>query len=97
MPTYVSLIRWTDQGIKNAKSTVERAEQASAAAQRVGGRMTTVLWTQGSYDIVAISEFPDEESATAFLLGVGGQGNIRTETMRAYGAEEMKRILAKLP
>ncbi|HEY3079948.1 MAG TPA: GYD domain-containing protein [Chloroflexota bacterium] len=97
MPTYVSLLRWTDQGVKNAKASVERAEQASAAVQRLGGRLQTVLWTQGSYDIVTIAEFPDEESATAFLIGLGGQGNVRSETMRAFNAEEMKRILAKLP
>jgi uncharacterized protein with GYD domain len=97
MPTYVSLLRWTEQGIKNAKSTLERAEQASAAVQRTGGRLQTVLWTQGAYDIVTVAEFPDEESATAFLIGLGGQGNVRSETMRAFNAEEMKRILAKLP
>jgi uncharacterized protein with GYD domain len=96
MPTYVSLLRWTDQGIKNAKGSLERAEQASAAIQRLGGRLQTVLWTQGAYDIVTVAEFPDEESATAFLIGLGGQGNVRSETMRAYNAEEMKRILAKL-
>jgi len=97
MPTYVSLLRWTDQGIKNAKNTVERAEQASAAAQRAGGRIQTILWTQGPYDIVTISEFPDEQSAMAFLIATGGQGNVRTETLRAFSAEEMKRILAKVP
>jgi uncharacterized protein with GYD domain len=96
MPTYVSLLRWTEQGIKNARASVERAEQASAAAQRAGGRLQTVLWTQGAYDIVTIAEFPDDESATAFLIGVGGQGNIRSETLRAFNAEEMKRILAKV-
>jgi uncharacterized protein with GYD domain len=97
MPTYVSLLRWTEQGIKNAKASIERAEQASAAVQKSGGRLQTVLWTQGSYDIVTIAEFPDEESATAFLIGLGGQGNVRSETMRAFNAEEMKRIVAKLP
>jgi uncharacterized protein with GYD domain len=97
MPTYVSLIKWTDQGIKNAKESVARSEQANAAAQQVGGRVSAVYWTQGAYDIVAVSEFPDEESAQAFLLATGMQGNVRTETLRAFSAEEMKRVLAKLP
>ena len=97
MPTYVTLLKWTEQGIRNVRDTANRAEQARQAAERLGGRMTTVLWTQGAYDVVAISEFPDDETATAFLLATGMQGNLRTETMRAYTAEEMQRILQKLP
>ena len=96
MPTYVSLIKWTEQGIRNAKESTNRAEQARQAAERLGGRMPTILWTQGAYDIVTISEFPDDETATAFLLGVGAQGNIRTETLRAFTADEMRRILQKV-
>ena len=97
MPTYVSLIKWTEQGIRNVGETVNRAEQARQAVERMGGRLTTVLWTQGAYDIVAISEFPDDETVSAFALATGMQGNLRTETMRAYTAEDMQRILQKLP
>ncbi len=97
MPTYVSLIKWTDQGIRGVKETTARAEQASAAAQQAGGRFSAVYWTQGAYDIVVVSEFPDEEAAQAFLLATGMQGNIRTETLRAFSAEEMQRILQKVP
>jgi uncharacterized protein with GYD domain len=96
MPTYVSLIKWTDQGIRGAKDTVSRYEQARAQVERMGGRLTTTYWTQGSYDIVAISEFSDEESAMGFLLALGMQGNLRTETLRAFTAEEMQRILQKM-
>jgi len=96
MPTYVSLIKWTDQGIKGAKDTVSRYEQARAQVEQMGGRLSTTYWTQGSYDIVAISEFPDEETAMGFLLALGTQGNLRTETLRAFSAEEMQRILQKM-
>jgi uncharacterized protein with GYD domain len=97
MPTYVSLLRWTDQGIKNAKESVERSEQASAGAQRAGGRISAVYWLQGSYDALIVSEFPDEETAQAALLALGMQGNVRSETLRAFSVDEMKRILQKLP
>src|SRR5688572_25210150 len=96
MPTYVSLISWTENGIKNARETTKRAEQAKAAVRKLGGKLQTILWTQGRYDLIAISEFPDEETAMAFLLNLGGGGNVRTETMRAYSAADMERIFAKM-
>lgn len=96
MPTYVTLIKWTEQGIKDVKSTVDRAEQARQAIEQLGGQMPTVFWTQGAYDLVSIVDFPDEETAMAFLLNLGQLGNLRTETLRAFSAEEMRRILGKV-
>jgi uncharacterized protein with GYD domain len=97
MPTYVSLIKWTEQGLKNAKDTVKRAEEVRRRVEQQGGRFHGIYWTQGTYDLVSIIEFPDEETGMAFLLGVGMQGNVRTETLRAFSAEEMQRILQKVP
>ena len=97
MITYVSLYKWTDQGIKNIKETVTLAEKASGIAERLGGRLTNILWTQGSYDLVITSEFPDEESAQAFTLTIGSIGNVRSETLRAYSAQDIKRIISKIP
>ncbi len=94
MAKYFSLISWTDQGIKNFRDTVDRAEAAQKVAEQLGGSLT-VYWTVGPYDIVAMSEFPDDEAATAFLLNVGSLGNIRTTTLRAYDKEEMKGILQR--
>jgi uncharacterized protein with GYD domain len=96
MPTYVTLMKWTEQGVKDVNSTVDRAEQARKAIEQMGGSMPTILWTQGSYDIVAIADFPDEETASAFLLSLGKLGNLRSETLRAFSAEEMRRILEKV-
>lgn len=96
MPTYVSLMKWTEKGIGAVRDTTKRAEQARAAARRLGGKLNTILYTQGSYDAIAITEFPDEDAAMAFLLGTGMQGNVRTETLRAYSAADMERIFAKM-
>jgi uncharacterized protein with GYD domain len=97
MATYITLIRWTEQGIQHARETVDRVEQARAAVAQLGGRLTGVYWTQGEYDLVALSEFPDDETATAFFLSLGMLGNVRTQTLRAFGADEMRRILQRLP
>jgi uncharacterized protein with GYD domain len=95
MPTYVSLINWTEQGIRAFPETVKRAEAVADAAKRMGGSILSILWTVGKYDIVTVSEFPDDETATAFLLVLGSQGNVRTETLRAHTADEMTRIIGK--
>jgi uncharacterized protein with GYD domain len=97
MPTYVLLAQWTDQGIRNVKDTVTRTGQVQAAAEQSGGRLIGSWWTQGAYDIVAVLEFPDDETASATAIAVGMAGNARTQTMRAFTREEMQRILEKLP
>jgi uncharacterized protein with GYD domain len=97
VPTYVTLINWTDQGIRNFKDSTSRAKEAEELMGKLGVRLKSVLWTVGPYDIVTIVEADDEESATAALLALGSQGNVRTTTMRAYDAEEMSRIVGKLP
>ena len=97
MATYVSLIKWTDQGIKSVKDTVKRGESATHLAEQLGGRITTILWTQGSYDLITVADFRDEDSLQAFLLSLGSSGNIRTETMRAFSAQDIERVIAKLP
>lgn len=96
MPTYISLINWTDQGVGSFKETVARAKAAEELAQRMGGSITATYWTVGPYDIVSIGQFPDDETGTAFLLAIGSGGNIRTTTLRAYNADEMTGIIGKL-
>ena len=95
MPTYVSLLNWTNQGIRGVKETIQRVDSADELAQKHGGSLQ-VYWTVGPHDIVAILEAPDDESATAFLLETGLLGNIRTTSLRAYDREEMSSILGRL-
>jgi uncharacterized protein with GYD domain len=97
MATYISLINWTEHGIKDVKDTVKRAETATHLAEQLGGSITSIHWTQGSYDLVVISEFPNEDSSQAFALKLGSVGNIRTETLRAFTATDMQRIISKIP
>jgi uncharacterized protein with GYD domain len=90
------LVNWTDQGIKNVKGTVERTDDVAKLAEKHGGRLVQSYWTVGPYDLVAIGEAPDDESATAFALELGSVGNVRTTTMRAYDREEMSGITQRL-
>jgi uncharacterized protein with GYD domain len=93
MPTYVMLLKWTEQGAKNAKDALSRQEQGRAGIERAGGRLIGSWWTQGAYDAVVVVELPDDETMSALAITLGRIGDVRTETMRAYGNEEMQRIL----
>ena len=96
MPTYVVLMNWTDQGVRTARESVHRRDQADALVEKYGARIEQVYWTVGPYDIVTILEAPDDESVTAVSLELGSQGNLRTTTLRAYEREEMSGILQRL-
>jgi uncharacterized protein with GYD domain len=93
MPTYVTLINWTEQGIKNFKDTTHRANDFTNSVEKVGGHVRELVWTVGEYDIVCVVDFPSDEAATASLLQVGATGNIRTKTMRAFDAKQMAKVI----
>jgi len=93
MATYVSLINWTEQGIKNFRDTTHRAEDFARLVEGSGGKVRELLWTVGEYDIVAVADFPDEETAVAAMLQVSSRGSIRTTTLRAFGSGEMTGII----
>jgi uncharacterized protein with GYD domain len=95
MPRYVALIDWTDQGVKSFKESPDRVTRGRQLAEGLGVSLEDVYWTLGQHDLVAILEAPDDETATAFLLSLGGQGNIRTKTLRAFSRDEMQSILEK--
>ncbi len=97
MSAYITLVNFTDQGIRTVKDTVNRARAAAQAAQAAGGRWIGVWWTLGPYDAVIVSEGPDDDTAMRLLLAAGMQGNVRTTTMRAFSEEEMERIVQGLP
>ncbi len=96
MAMYVSLIQYTDQGIRNIKDTLKRHEAASAEAEKMGVKIAHIFWTMGAYDLVVVFDAPDDEAVSAFSLKVGALGNVKTQTMRAFRREEMESILAKI-
>ncbi len=96
MATYVVLASFTDKGVHDAKDTLERADKFKELAKKSGITVKDMYWTLGAWDVVTICEAPDDETATALSLSVAARGYVRTQTMRAFSAPEMKTILGKL-
>ena len=97
MPTYITLIRYSDQGLKTFKDLSRRLDETRQVGEAAGARLVAFYLTMGQYDAVVVSEAPDDETITKLALAAGGRGNVRTETLRAFTEEEAKRIAAELP
>ena len=95
MPTYVALMDWTEQGVKTFRDSVDRYEAAKTRFEEMGVRLTQVYWTVGEHDLVAVVEADDGETMAAAMLMLASQGNLRTKTMRALSADEMRAVIAK--
>jgi uncharacterized protein with GYD domain len=96
MATYVVLANFTDQGIRNAKDSPKRAEAFKEMAKTFGVTVKELVWTQGRYDVVTILEAPDEQAAMSLSLSLCALGNVRTETLRAFSAADMTKIVGKM-
>jgi uncharacterized protein with GYD domain len=96
MATYIMLANFTDQGIRNVKDSVKRAETFRELAKGAGVTVKDLYWTLGQYDIVAIADAQDEMTVTALGLTLAKAGNVRTQTLRAFSATDMTKILAKV-
>jgi uncharacterized protein with GYD domain len=97
MATFITLANFTDQGIKGVKDSPKRAEAFKAMAAKAGVSVKSVYWTLGHYDLVVVVEAPDAATATSLNLAVASLGNVRTETLTAFSAEEFGRIMSKMP
>lgn len=96
MATFISLVNFTDQGIRNVKDSPDRYEAFRAMAEKLGVTVKGFYYTVGNYDLVVVLEGTDEAVTTA-LLKVGSLGNVRTQTLRGFSLEDMKKIVGKMP
>ena len=96
MATFISTLRFTEQGVRSIKDTGKRANAFKSAAKKMGVKVQDVYWTLGPFDGILIFDAPDDETATAAMLQLGSLGNVHTQTARAYNASEMDQILAKI-
>ena len=96
MATFISLVNFTDQGIRTIKESPERAMAFKAMAEKAGVQVKGLFYTVGNYDMVLIGEGSDE-AVTAVLLKVGSLGNVRSQTLRGFSVEEMKKIINAIP
>ena len=95
MATYIVLCNFTEQGIRNVKDTTNRAEAVKKLAREFNATMKDIYWTLGEYDLCVTFESSDETAITALCLVIGAQGNVRTQVMRAFNADEMRNVLSR--
>ncbi len=96
MATFISLLSFTDQGIRAIKDAPKRVDAFRAMAKKLGVTLKDYYMTVGHYDVVIVLDGNDEAVATA-LLKVASLGNVRTETLRAFSESEMGHITANIP
>lgn len=97
MPTYIILINYTDQGIRNVKESPKRLDAAKKLLKSMGGEFKQFYLTMGAYDLATIVEAPNDEAIAKFALAAGSLGNIRTTTLKAFPEDEYRKIIAALP
>jgi uncharacterized protein with GYD domain len=95
MATFVSLVHWTEQGVKAFRESGTRADAFASLVEKRGGTVKGMYWTLGEYDLVVITELPDAETVTATLLELGALGNVRTTTLQAFDRAGFERIVEK--
>ncbi|KPK22967.1 MAG: GYD family protein [Dehalococcoidia bacterium SG8_51_3] len=96
MPTHISLVNWTDQGIRNIKESPERFDAFKKGVEAAGGKVIGFYLTMGRYDMVVITEGPSDEVAAALVLSTAKGGSIRTETMKAFPEDRYRDIISKV-
>src|SRR5437660_9955413 len=97
MPTYISLVQFTDKGIQAARETTQRVADWASKVESRGVAIKEMYWTLGQYDQVCVFDAPDDETTASVLLAANMLGNIRTRTMRAFTTSEMEKILSSVP
>jgi uncharacterized protein with GYD domain len=96
MPHYIILLNFTDQGIRNVKDTIKRAEAFKSAIEKAGGKFVSEHYTLGKYDIVTIVEAPNDETMMSVILATGSLGNVRSETLKAFPMDEAAKIIERV-
>ncbi len=96
MPTYVSLMKLTGEGVKDIKNAPQRTAEAVKALEAMGGKLIALYMVMGEYDYVGIAEAPSDEVAMTFLLGLGAAGNVRTTTLKAFTMDQVAAMVEKL-
>ena len=96
MPTYISLLNYTQKGIEAIEDSPDRADRAKALADSLGGEIEAAYLTMGRYDLVTVTEFPDDDAAAKYLLRLGQTGNVTSETLKAWTQDETRDLLADL-
>jgi uncharacterized protein with GYD domain len=96
MPSYITLLRWTQQGAASLKDSPKRLDAGREAFRKLGAEIKDVYMTMGRCDLVCVIEAPDDSTAARALLSLGSQGNVQTETLKAFSEDEYRKIIGSL-
>ena len=96
MPTYIALLNWTGQGIKNVGDSPSRLDAGREAFKKLGVNLKETYLTMGRYDHVCIIEAPDDEAFATAMLTLGAQGNVKSETLKAFTEDQYRKICASV-
>ena len=96
MPTYLIQSQWTDQGIRNVKESAKRLDIGKKKLKEMGGEIKAVYLTTGAYDMLAVAEVPSDAAMAGYVLWLGSQGNLRTQTVKAFTEDEYRSIVGQL-
>jgi uncharacterized protein with GYD domain len=97
MPRYISLLKWTDRGIRDVSESPRRLDAAKKAFGAAGGQLTDFYLVSGDYDVVNMGEFPSDEAYMSTLLGIASRGAVRTTSLKVFTEEEYRKIIAAMP
>ena len=96
MPTYIALLKWTSQGISKVGSSAKRLDAGRKAFKKAGIEMKDVYLTMGRYDLVCVIDAPDDETYAKAILSLGSQGNVSTETLKAFSEDQYRKLVGSL-
>ncbi len=96
MPTYATLVKLTPQALSSMGDPGKAYEEGKKMANQMGMKFIGAYATLGPYDMIFISQAPDEKVAAgmamAFMTKWGGQ----TETWTLIPMEEFAQLAGKL-
>ena len=95
MAAFISLLNFTELGVKNFRSSPDRSEAFKAMAKKMGVTVKDIYWTIGAYDIVLVLDAPDDETVAALIFSLASLGNVKTQTLRAFDSTQLKKIISK--
>ena len=96
MPMYIALLKWTGQGVANVKDSPARLDAGRKAFKKAGVKFKDTYLTMGRYDLVCMIEAPDDEAYARALLSLGAQGNVQTETLKAFTEDQYRKICSSV-
>ena len=96
MPTYIALLRWTQQGVAKVKDSPKRLDAGRKAFKKFGVEIKDTYLTMGRYDLVCVIDGPDDETVARALLTLGSQGNVQTETLKAWNEDDFRKIIKSI-